>query len=202
MSNSNRKITYRKVALGINGTGKTTYSEKFVNIALESGRRALVVTAHENEWLHLPEIEGMKPLKLMTAKEKKQVVEQITNFDGAARILISNTNEIQLLNYFYNGLLVFDDCRNYTSTRLDSTVTDFLINSRQKMVDIIANAHGFGQMPPAFFSFITHLVLFKVNDSPALRKNELYNWRDIIKLQQHINREFRKNEHYKIIIKM
>jgi len=191
------------VALGINGTGKTTFSRKFVDIALNAGRRALIVTAHENEWTEIPEIKDMKPIEIMTATERIEIVKQISTFTGQARILIRKVNEIELLKFFHNGIIIFDDCRNYVASRLDDIIVDFLVSSRQQMVDIIANAHGFGQMPPAFFTYITHIALFKVNDSPTIRKKELYLWRDLVEVQRKVNEEFNKgNTHTKVIMKV
>ena len=97
------RIAKQIIILGFNGTGKTTLTRKFVERALKSNERVLVVTPDYAEWLELQETMLQKPADF--------------DFMGARRyVWCDDPLAIQKIrDYFFNGLLVFDDCRSYLS---------------------------------------------------------------------------------------
>lgn len=62
---------------------------------------------------------------------------------------------------FSNGLLVFDDARFYFHQNRNETFRKILIRRRQFNRDIIFIAHSLNEIPPSYFYFCTHIVLFK-----------------------------------------
>ena len=62
------------VLVGKPGTGKTTVLRKILRAALANGRRALIVTPHENEWEDIPPVHPSYP-------------ERIRRYRGARRLI-------------------------------------------------------------------------------------------------------------------
>ena len=187
-----KKIKERKafniVVTGINGTGKTTIIKKFVIAALKAGQRVLVVTPDPAEWTTLPEIH-------------ERFRERIEWYKGGRR-MIYQKGDLKLINdYYRNGLLVFDDCRVYLDAKTSDEIHTVLIRRRQFMLDLIFVAHGFTEIPPKFFTFADHFIIFKTLDSIDVRKQQLgSSFKNIKKVVEDVNQEAEKNEfNYKIV---
>ena len=174
----NNKIRNPKfvILLGTNGTGKSTFAKRMIDAKLKSRHnRVFIITPHANEWLEIESIDINKP---------------IPNFKGIRKILVTDGEILEKLSdpmSFRNGLILFDDCRIFLNARLQSDMNSMLISIRQRSVDIIAAAHGFTQMPPAFFPFANEIVLFKTKDSVKLRKNNILEFDQVMEMQKRVN---------------
>jgi hypothetical protein len=127
---------------------------------------------------------------------------KITSFSGIMRTVWEEDLTLPVIqNYFHNGMVLFDDCRAYFTSSLDKDLHRFLIRRRQNMLDIIAVAHGFTEVPPKFFTFATEIILFKTLDNIYSRKYVLQNFDLVKRTQEKVNRIAEKNEHYFEIIK-
>ena len=164
------------IIVGTNGTGKTTLTKKLIN-----NRKTLVVDPDGLEWGMIPTID----------------IEEITRLkDGKkARIIAPDYKDIvELVNYTH-GNLVLDDCRYYVRSRIEEGVRQLLVRRRQKDVDIFAVAHSLNEVPPTFWTFATHLVLFKIKDNPQRLKQNIPKFRELT--EKHIPEiNNHKNHHY------
>lgn len=73
---------------------------------------------------------------------------------------------IKLFAYWGYGTLLLDDVRTYIGS---SSIESFDIiqrKKRQMYIDIIAVAHGFTEVPPVFYTFATDIWLFRTEDNP------------------------------------
>jgi ABC-type Mn2+/Zn2+ transport system ATPase subunit len=174
------------VVLGANGTGKTTYLTQLANAALERGERVLVVTTHLEEWTALPD--------LSTRHE-------IRTFTGGARMLYTAHATLELAAAFRGGMLVLDDCRAYLLPNTDIALTRLMISRRQQMVDVFAVGHGFTTVPPAFFTYTSHIALFRTADNIASRRHVLSRYDDMRQAQERVNAKAIKQPHYHEIIR-
>ena len=175
------------IILGTNGTGKTTYVNNLLHYMLDvTGERSLVVTRHDTEW------EAYPNNSLELAKDYQ--------FSGIHKHFF-RTGSWNKIVKFAKGTLVLDDCRMYIRPNLIEEVENLLISRRQKEFDIILVAHGFTQVPPAFFTFATEIILFKTTDNIQRRRDVLKDYDRVVKEQQEVNRKAEKNPHYKKIIK-
>ena len=178
------------IVLGTNGTGKTTFVKRLVLAELKKkDSHVLIVTPHDMEWTSLEFVNPRFPERIEWYKGARRII----YFDGLIPIIREK---------FMNGLVVFDDCRAYFNASLDRDLHALLISRRQHMIDIIAVGHGFTEVPPKFFTFGTHITLFRTIDNIEKRKNVIQNFEAIKEAQERINQKALTNPHYYEIIKV
>ena len=141
------------IIVGTNGTGKTTLLNKLIS---EKGGKSLVIDPDGLEWQHIEEIQPEK------ARELKS---------GQAKILAPTIEDLEELIDFQNGSLVLDDCRFYLKSRMEESIRRILIRRRHNAIDVFAVAHGLSEVPASFYTFATHLICFKTNDSLVRLRN-------------------------------
>ena len=188
LSSTGLREVFKIVAVGKPGTGKTTQIRRIVRSALLAKRRVLVVTPHENEWLDLPEVHPRFP-------------ERITSYVGGRRIVIRELEQFrEVCRLFKNGLLVCDDCRVYIPDTPDPTVRAMLISCRQDDRDVIAVGHGFTTVPPLFFTYATHFMIFATTDKVDRRQKCVLNFPAVKYTVDAVNKEALEDPHtFKII---
>ncbi len=146
------KIT---LILGTRGCGKSTYAERIAR----TGERALMVVPTWDDWA-----EKLPECKCRTRKDFK--------YTGVRSRVYENENDFKAIYaHLHNAVLVLDDPRAYIGSNFDhSALKKIIIVSRKMMLDIVFVAHGFRDIPPVLFTFITDYVLFNTMDEPKLRK--------------------------------
>ncbi|GET20474.1 ATP-binding protein [Prolixibacter denitrificans] len=182
------RTTKQIILLGFNGTGKTTLTRKFVESEISRGGKVLVITPDYSEWNNLEVTRLDKP----------------TDFDyiGARRYVWEDERILKKINAFwFDGLIVFDDCRAYLTTVTSPELKRMYIRRRQKMTDIIMVGHGFTDVPPQAFTNASEFILFKTKDNVNRRKNVILNFDEIAEAQQRVNKESDSNIHHYEIIK-
>jgi len=142
------------IVVGTNGTGKTTFVKQLIG-----NKKTLVIDPDGLEWGMLPTID-IDEITLL--KDGKQ-----------ARIIAPDYKEIVELVNYKHGNLVLDDCRYYVKSRIEHGVRQLLVRRRQKDIDIFAVPHSLNEVPPTFWTFATHLVLFKIKDNPDRLKHNV-----------------------------
>lgn len=164
------------IIVGTNGTGKTTLTKQLID-----NRKTLVVDPDGLEWSMLPTIDISEITQLKDGKK--------------ARIIAPDYKDIVELVNYTNGNLVLDDCRYYVRSRIEEGVRQLLVRRRQKDVDIFAVAHSLNEVPPTFWTFATHLVLFKIKDNPQRLKQNIPKFRELT--EKHIPEiNGHSNHHY------
>lgn len=163
------------IIIGTNGTGKTTFAKNLVLAELKKkDSHILLVVPDDMEWNTIPFVHPDYPHRI----EKYVGARKICYFPGLLEIIRDR---------FREGLLIFDDCRAYFTAALDSELHSILIRRRQQMIDIVAVGHGFTEIPPKFFTFGTHIALFRTIDNIDRRKNVIQNFEEMKEAQQRIN---------------
>jgi len=152
------------IICGTNGTGKTTLVREFV----QGERKLLVVDPDGMEWSDLVDID---PVRIHEIVPK-----------GKARILAPTPEELEYLKDFTDGNLVLDDCRYYVKSRIEHAIRQTLVRRRQKSIDVYAVAHSITEIPPTFWVFATHLILFKTKDNPSRLKQNIPMYEDLTKV--------------------
>ncbi len=175
------------VIIGTNGTGKTTYLKKLATAAQKRGERVLVITTHMEEWTEYPDL--------------PHTAAAVQSFTGGARLLYRDKATLDLAAEFRGGLLIFDDCRTYLNATTDPTLYKIMISRRQQMVDVFAVGHGFTNIPPAFFTYTTDIVLFRTTDNISTRKNVLRDFDKMRDAQARVNAKAAKHPHHYEIVK-
>ncbi len=175
------------VILGHNGTGKTTILQQILS---NSGQKSLVITPDDVEW---------REYRLNALAEPKDFV-----FNGIERHIFDptpKTGTLARLEYFRKGIVVFDDCRAYLQDHTDNRIREMIIRRRQREIDIFAVGHGFKEVPPVFFTFLSEVILFRTTDNVALRRNCLKDFERMLAAQTRVNRIASKKPHHFEIIK-
>lgn len=189
-SNEAERAAKLIVILGFNGTGKTTFLKKLIHNELKKpDSHILIVTPDDIEWTMFPEVHPRFPWRVADYVKARKLIYE----DGCLNTISEN---------FRNGLLVFDDCRAYLTAQTDKELHNLLIRRRQKGIDIIAVGHGFTEVPPKFFTFMSELVLFKTIDNIDRRKDVLNNFELMKEAQRRINQHAQTNPHYFEILKV
>lgn len=142
------------ILCGTNGTGKTTLLRKLV----DTDKKLLVIDPDGMEWNDLSEIDIARVGEVLPNKK--------------ARVISPSADDLDFLKDFQQGNLVLDDCRYYVKSRIEESIRQTLVRRRQKEIDVYAVAHSMTEVPPTFWVFATHLILFKTKDNPSrLRQN-------------------------------
>jgi ABC-type Mn2+/Zn2+ transport system ATPase subunit len=167
------------IIIGTNGTGKTTLLNNTLN---KSNRNnILVIDPDGYEWRDYKEVD------INFLENLKQ---------GTNKVLAPTKDDIELLINFRNGILVLDDCRYYANKRLENEIRKILIRRRQNALDIFAVAHSLSEVPNDFYTFATHIIIFKTNDSvvrlrQSVDRDKLENLKNVIdRVNQHKDRHY------------
>lgn len=165
-------MTTMTILLGTNGTGKTTATK---NIARQFGGRVLVVTPDDREWTEYP----MTELRIGHAEDFQ--------YAGIRRHIWNDKHTLQVLQYFSNGMIIFDDCRSYLRSNTSDEIRRLMIRRRQQNVHILASGHGFTEVPPVMFTFCTDFILFKTRDNIKRREPYMRNFEAVKAKQEDVN---------------
>ena len=136
---NNRRAAKCTIVLGFNGTGKTTYLRNTLQSLWVAAKnrserlKILIVTPDDAEWTQFPENLLQTPDDFV--------------FDGIQRHIFNEQHTLNILAYYKNGIIVFDDCRCYFKDNVDPRITELLIRRRQRAVDVFAVGHGFTTVP-------------------------------------------------------
>ena len=180
--------TFQIIVVGTNGTGKSTFAKKLIDTKINSGGRALIITNHLNEWTDVEEINITK-------------TKEIHSFTGIRRTII-RPEQFPLLMNFHSGLLLLDDSRRFLTANIGASIDELQISRRQKMLDIVVVAHSFNKIPPGFFAYATHYVIFKTIETAKKRSAYLFDIDTVLEHESRVNKKAQTNPHYKEIIKL
>lgn len=180
------------IILGTNGTGKSTLLKELVEQANKKGRRALIITPDPVEWQGVEEIEP-----------ESQFLRQ-GGFKGVRKIVYYSEAETlePISKYYFDGVLIFDDCRSYFGSQTHPVLKTIFIRRRQFMRDVVIVGHGFTDIPPQYFTYTTKFILFKTTDNMVKRKNTISNFEAAQKVVERVNRKAMANPHYKEVLKV
>ena len=145
--NKEERTARLTVILGANGTGKSTLIR---DILKANDEKSLVITPHDVEWLDCEHVDLDKSADFLFSGIRRHIFDDDKK-DGT----------LGKVKYFKKGKLVFDDCRYYFEDKTPKALRALLIARRQRMVDVFAVGHGFNEVPPVFFTYASHIILFR-----------------------------------------
>ena len=120
---------------------------------------------------------------------------------GTYRIYEGNpdTNLATIQTHLKNALIIFEDSGKYIKKNLQADVRQFVIDSKQKNLDIIFIFHGFAAVPPELLRYSDIVTMFKT-DNPDYRKSEIYCYEEIKKKYEEIQKSKNPYENRTIVI--
>lgn len=183
------------VIMGKNGTGKSTFVENILNAI---NHRAIVVTLNG-----APKIWRQYPI--IDPSDRKEM----KSFEGIRQVLFFQHEEKTfeyLHRNFHDGTLVFDDCRGYLSSNVDSN-QDFkriLMDFRHKMLDLFFVVHSPADLPPRLWGFYSTAWIGATDALFSKSRLNTHSADKLIQAQKIVNDKFRTakmkgdNSHYGI----
>ncbi len=165
--------------LGRRRAGKTTYTKAII-AAIEKSqpdKKILIIDTFDNpDYAHVPIINC-------------DMIERWKG-SGTYRIFGSNTDEIlfNVEQYLRNAFIIHEDASKYIRRSLSEDLRRYIIDSKQKNLDLLFIFHGFSFAPPEMFRLVDSIVLFKC-DNPAHRKTEIVNYENIKKAYDYIMKD-------------
>ncbi len=175
------------ILVGTNGTGKSTLLSRLVKASNKVGRRVLIVTPDPVEWR---EVEEIKP----TAK----LLRRKGGFEGVRKVIFMSMQETlkPIGEYYFDGVLIFDDCRSYFPSHTNMILKDIFIRRRQKMRDTIMVTHGFTDIPPQYFTNTRRYYVFLTLDNVDERKKKIRDFTKVKEVVERVNRIAKTTPHY------
>ena len=172
--------TKQTIILGYNGTGKSTLVRKIIKAyTAKPGRKALIVTPDPVEWNDIEETTLTKPSDFVFEGIKKYV------WDDEDKVAVVAMKKIK--KFYFDGMLIFDDCRGYLDATTPPWLKYFYIRRRQKMIDLMLIGHGFTDIPPKAFTNCSDMFLFLTKDNFSSRKKDLVRYDDLLLHQSKVN---------------
>lgn len=162
------------IVLGTNGTGKSTTTKRFVINELKKDSRVLIVVPDDREWDTIPWVHQRFP-------------NRIGRYVGARKIIYNDDLLDIIWNNFFDGMVIFDDCRGYFDDHIPPMLKTLMVRRRQNMIDLVFCAHGFTDVPPKAFAHSTHYILFKTIDAIESRKKSIIDYPKVLETRIRIN---------------
>lgn len=171
---------------GTRGTGKTDYSKNLLAKMENIFPKCLVVDTFDNPvWQDLSTHDHPDRLKNVHILQPGQLPRWKK---GTARIFSSNTGMLmeQIQLHCRNTFLIFEDATRYIGSKLTTDVNNFVLDSKQKNLDIVFVFHSLMQIPPDLVRISDVLVLFKTNEGVPPKTK--YPWGEIPQMMAELKR--------------
>ncbi|MCB0653221.1 MAG: ATP-binding protein [Saprospiraceae bacterium] len=187
------------MVMGRNGTGKSYLAHTIIKAMKE---RVIVITLNGAPaiWRQYEEIDITKKESWKFKKGIKQVYYMRQEKDTMKYIH----------KYFRDGIIVFDDCRGYLTSNVDSDIylKRLLIDFRHKMLDLFFVFHAPTDVPPRIWAFYRTAFIGATDAIFPKSRIQTDSAERIIAAQKKVNAAFRKalakgdNSHYGLFVKV
>jgi len=173
---------------GTRGTGKTDFVKNLVSKSSSAFPKSLVVDTFDSDTWH----------NLATHDHPERINMQVNNIpmakfkhwkSGIGRMFSSDTRAIMQLiqEYSRNTFIVFEDATKYIGAKLSEEMKLFVLDSKQKNLDLVFIFHSLASIPPDLVRVADVLVLFKTNEGkPSETK---YPWGEIPEMMASLKKD-------------
>lgn len=173
---------------GTRGTGKTDFVKDLIFSQSKNFPKCLVVDTFDSSVWH----------NLATHKHPQHISNKvpelsIKNFprwkSGTARMFSSDTKTIMsaIQKYARNSFIVFEDATKYIGSVLTDDMKMFVLDSKQKNLDLVFIFHSLASIPPALVRVSDILVLFKTNEGKVSETK--YPWGEIPEMMEKLKND-------------
>jgi hypothetical protein len=170
------RINFVSAIVGRRGSGKTYYAKQVIQAyqAKHPYKKVLVVdTLDHPMYREIPQL----------------TVEHLSRWSspGAYRVISSDPDEVfaSIAAYLYNALIIFEDASKYVRRELPPHVRRFILDSKQRNLDLIFLFHGFSYVPREMFRLMDAITIFKT-DNPEYRKKDIVAYDDVLANYKHV----------------
>lgn len=184
--------TERSLVIGTNGTGKSTLLHNTLKKSTKN-RPAIVIDNEgwEPTWRRYPRLNIANKASVQEHRKGIKVVVY-----SAYETKEGNPVLDYLLSYAYDGIVVFDDAKMYMQQAPKHVITKLMIRSRQRWLDLHFVVHGFSDVPPTLFTYVTTIFLFRTRDALKRKAQNFMNPELVMRAQKEVNAKAKKDRHY------
>lgn len=192
MARTNKVI----LVVGNRGTGKTDFLKDLTFKMMKVFSKCLIVDTFDSDTWHTLQTWN-HPERLNISLPKLPLSKLKFWKNGLARLFGSNTDEMMssIQENSKNSFIIFEDATRYIEGKLSADVKQFVLDSKQKNLDLVFVFHSLADVPPRLIRVADFLVLFKTSDG-ELSKTK-YPWPQIHKMLEEL-RESANRYAYKI----
>ena len=168
------RINTANLVLGRRGCGKTTYTKGVINGYKKAHHDQKILIM---DTLDHPAYRDVSTIDIDLLKRWEK--------PATYRIYGGNTDEILsvIQTHLYNALIIFEDASKYIRRSLQDDVRKFIIDSKQKNLDLVFLFHGFSFAPPEIWRLMDNITIFK-SDNPIYRKADIVNFEQVYEAWQ------------------
>ena len=162
-----------EVWVGQRGSGKTTMFRKKVEPHI--GKKLLIIDTLDHDKYR--DITIGKPSDLKRWES------------GKLRIIVDDFDELfyEMQKHLRNAVVLMEDCYRYLGEmKLPKEVKAFIIESKQRNLDMVFMVHAFGYTYLDFFRLCDSMVLFKTKDTPEMRKKHFPDYHNVCRIHAQI----------------
>lgn len=184
---------------GNRSTGKSDFVKHLIHTSTKNFPKSLVVDTFDSDiWRNLktwdhPEWINFPVSNIPISKFKRWK-------SGVAKMYSSDTNKMMQLiqEHSKNSFIVFEDATKYIGSKLKDDTKKFVIDSKQKNLDLVFVFHNLAAIPPDLVRISDVLVLFKTGEGkPSTSK---YPWPQIPEMMKSLRED--KNQYAKRILQL
>lgn len=173
--------------IGGRGKGKTTFTK---NIIKKHNKKVLIIDTIDHP--AYADVAIIKPDDLKGWRS------------GTRRIVGAPTKHLYtcMNTFLRNCLVVFEDATKYIDSSVPEHIMHFIIDSKQKNLDLIFIYHDFASVPPKVYRLLDEIELFKTNEDylyPNLR-NKIPQFQVVSKVFEKVKNHKNNFYHERIII--
>lgn len=178
---------------GTRGTGKTDYLKNMLFKVKDVFPKVLVVDTFDSDvWRNLETHDHPErvnhPVPVIP-------LEKLSSWkNGVARIFSSDTDVMmdKIQRDLKNTFIIFEDATKYIGSKLTTDVRKFVLDSKQKNLDLVFVFHSLMAIPPELIRISDILILFKTNDAKLPAKYD--SWPDIDKIRDQVKKSANRYE--------
>lgn len=149
---------------GARGTGKTDFLKSEIIMPSPFQKKLIVDTFDSPVWHNM---KSYAQPELVTLTVPVMQVDNLVNHEnGLYRMFSSDTDSMMQAIQLHarNSLLIFEDATKYIGSRLTPDLKKFILDSKQKNLDVFFVFHSLAQVPPDLVRCADILTLFKTNE--------------------------------------
>lgn len=152
------------LVIGRRGTGKTNFVKRLIRKS-PMPKKLVIDTFDSEVW------QTMESFDDPDGKNIFLIDMDYSHFagwkKGLYRLWDSDTKkQLQYIDKFArNTFLVFDDATKYIGSKLEPEIIRFILDSKQKNLNIVLCFHALGKVPTDLFRYSNYVVLHKTNEN-------------------------------------
>jgi len=161
MARTNKVI----LIVGNRATGKTDFSKNLLFKMSNHFPKSLVVDTFDSDvWSNLKTWNNPQNMNINV---NNIPIQKFKNWkSGIGKMFSSDTSKImtQISKYAMNTFIIFEDATKYIGSRLQDDMRRFVLDSKQKNLDLVFIFHSLASVPPELVRVSDILILFKTSE--------------------------------------